>query len=680
MPASRLRRPKARGNRDDARRPDAVTGTVAPLDLPTDEVGLAASQRPRPRTLQALVDLLGGAVTVVAVLWAFDLPQRLGWQLYTEQFLALLLALTLGLTYLIVPSGRRRGGAPFWYDAILAVVGLLAALYVAVRYPALVNELVLKPWDGVLIGAILILLVLEGTRRTCGWTLVIVVLVFVAYALWGDLVPGRLAGRPVLGDRLAVYLAMDPNGILGTSLLIAATVVIAFILMGQVLTCCGGADYFNDVSLILFGRARGGSAKITIVSSLLFGTISGSAVANTVSSGVMTIPLMKKSGYPGTTAAAVEAVSSTGGQLVPPVMGAAAFLMAEYLQVPYSAVALAAVFPALFYYLSLYVWVDLDAGRAGYKPVPASEIPPVRQVLRDGWHFPIPFTVLIVTLFWLNYSPDFSALLASAILVVNGLLFGYRGKRMRLRDVVWSFTSTGAAVIDVLLICAAAGLVIGILNLTGLAFGLTLMLVQLGGQSVIYLLVMAAIVSTVLGMGMPTVGVYVLLATLIGPAMIKAGVDPIAGHMFLLYFGMMSMITPPVALAAYAAASIAQADFWKTGWECIRMGWTAYIVPFIFVYEPGILLKGDPWLAAWQIASCGLGIYFGTAGLFGYLFERLGRWQRLVMAASGITLLMPMDALTGGYGISLAGLVVGGVVFAREALAHRRRSVATTPA
>lgn len=650
-----------------------MAANVNPVELPTDEVGLTASQRRRPPVLQALVDMLGGSVTVIAILWALDLPQRLGWQLYTEQFLALLLALTLGLTYLLVPAGRQRDGLPAWYDALCAAVGCLAALYVAWRYPMLVRELVSKPWDGVAIGAVLILLVLEATRRTCGWTLVVVVLIFVAYALWGDLVPGRLAGRAVLPDRLAVYLAMDANGILGTSLLIAATVVIAFILMGQVLARCGGADYFNDVAMILFGRARGGSAKMTVVSSLLFGTISGSAVANTVSSGVMTIPLMKKAGYPGATAAAVEAVSSTGGQLVPPVMGAAAFLMAEYLQIPYGTVALAAIFPALLYYFALYAWVDLDAGRAGYQPVPAVEIPDARQILLQGWHFPIPFAALIAALFWLNYEPDLSALLASAILVVNGMVFGYRGRRMTFRDLVWSITSTGAAVIDVLLICAAAGLVIGILNLTGLAFGMTLMLVQLGGESVIYLLVMAAIVSTVLGMGMPTVGVYVLLATLIGPAMVKAGVDPLAGHMFLLYFGMMSMITPPVALAAYAAASIAQADFWRTGWECVRMGWTAYVVPFVFVYETGILLRGDLGQAAWQIAGCGLGIWFGTMGLVGHLFRPLGFWQRAILAIAGVVLLLPLDRVEGGREIALAALVLGAMLVGREALAQRQR-------
>ncbi|MGQ0663765.1 MAG: TRAP transporter permease [Pseudomonadota bacterium] len=632
-----------------------------------EDVGLAAHARPRPRALSLLTDALGAILTVVAIVWALDVPRELDLALFTEQFLALLLALAFALTFLTVPAIKDRPGPPPWYDVLAAISGFAACGYIALRYPALVHELVYKPWDGILIGAVIIVLILEGARRTTGWTLVVVVGAFIAYALVGDWVPGRLQGRPVGLDRLSVYLALDTNAVLGTPLLVAATVVIAFILMGQVLARCGGAEYFNDISLAMMGRSRGGSAKITTISSLLFGTISGSAVANVVSSGVMTIPLMRRAGYPPEAAAAIEAVSSTGGQLVPPVMGAAAFLMAEFLQIPYSEVAIAAIVPAALYYLALYAWVDLQAGRAGYLPVPAEEIPPAREILLAGWHFPIPFVVLIVALFWLNYSPELSAMLATAILVVTGMTIGYRGRRMGLRDLVWAVTSTGAAVIDVLMICAAAGLVIGILNLTGLAFGLTLTLVLLGGQNVFYLLFMTAAISIVLGMGMPTVGVYVLLATLVGPALVQAGFDPIAAHMFLLYFGMLSMVTPPVALAAYAAASIAQADFWRTGLESMRCGWTAYLVPFIFVFESGLILKGDPWLAAWEVAGACAGVIAVTAALAGYLRRPLDAIARAGFGIAGAALLLPMQGLTGSPALDILGIALAFVMLVREA-------------
>jgi TRAP transporter 4TM/12TM fusion protein len=628
-------------------------------DLVTEDVGLAAFEKPRSAFWHVVVTLQGAALTLIALFWALDLHREVGMLLFTEQFLAVLLALALSLTYLTVPRTKGRVGDPPLYDIAAAALGFAAGLYVAVRYPVLMNDIVYKPIDGVVIGAILLVLVLEGVRRTCGMTLVIVVGVFIAYALWGYLLPDRFAARPIMADRLLVYSALDTNGILGTSLVVAATVVIAFIFMGQVLQRGGGADYFNDVSLVLLGRSRGGSAKITNLSSLLFGTISGSAVANTVSSGVMTIPLMKRAGYPATTAAAVEAVSSTGGQLVPPVMGAAAFLMAEYLQLPYSDIAIAAIVPALLYYLALYFWIDLDAGRMGYRPIPGDMIPSGREVMRAGWHFPIPFVFLIVALFWLNWSPELSAVIAAGILIVNGLVFGYRGKRMTVRDVIWTVTSTGAAVIDVLLICAAAGLVIGILNLTGLAFGLTLMLVQLAGENVVVLLAMAALVSIVLGMGMPTVAVYVLLATLAAPALIQSGIAPLSAHMFLLYFGMMSMITPPVALAAYAAASIAQADFWRTGLESVRMGWTAYLVPFIFAFEPGLLLGGDPWSAVWQVASAMGGVWLVTAALVGYLWRPLVGLHRAVFAVGGMAMVVPMHSFAGGVYLDLAGIGLG---------------------
>ncbi len=633
---------------------------------------------------------LGSLLTIVAVAWALDLPQRINWPLFTEQFLAGVLALVLPLAFLATSGARKRHGAAAWWDVVLAAIGALAAGYVAIHYPELQGRLVYRPWDGVAIGVVLLLLVLEAVRRCCGVALLLIILAFIVYALLGHLLPGILASRPIQWDRLAVYLAMDTNALIGTPLLVAAEVVIPFILMGQILNRGGGADFFNDIALVAAGRSRGGAGKIAVVSSLLFGFVSGSAVANVVSGGIITIPLMMKSGMRADRAAAVEAVSSTGGQLVPPVMGAAAFLMAEFLGVPYRDVALAALAPSLLFYLALYVWCDFAAGRDRLALVDASQIPRARAVLRSGWHYALPFVALFVALFWWNWSAQLAALFGCATLYVTCTAFGYRGRRMTLRDMLWTIASTGGSVLEVIVICAGAGLVIGVLNLTGLAFGLTLYLGELAAANIFVLLFVAAAISIVLGMGMPTVAVYVLLAALIAPAMTKAGLDPMAAHLFLLYFGMLSMITPPVALASFAAASIAKADFWRTGLEGVKIGWIAFVVPFVFVFQPSLLFRGDLWTGLWELGTSCFGVVLGTAALVGYARGPLGWPWRLAAAFAAFLLFLPAETLPGASGLKLAigsltvpsglllnvaGLVLGAAIFVLEARRVRARLV-----
>jgi TRAP transporter 4TM/12TM fusion protein len=614
----------------------------------------AAAEAPVPAPAQRWAEAaLGTALTLVAVAWALDLPQRLNWALFTEQFLAGILALVLPLAFLATAPGRKRAGAAGPWDIALAAIGALAAGYVAVRYPEMQARLVYRPWDGVALGGLLILLVLEAVRRCCGLALLLILLAFIAYALLGHVLPGILAARPVQWDRLAVYLAMDTNALIGTPLLVAAEVVIPFILMGQILNRGGGAAFFNDIALAAAGRSRGGGGKIAVVSSLLFGFVSGSAVANVVSGGILTIPLMIKTGMRPDRAAAVEAVSSTGGQLVPPVMGAAAFLMAEFLGVPYRDVALAALAPSLLFYLALFVYCDFAAGRDRLLLVDASRLPRARDVLKSGWHYALPFVALFVALFWWNWSAQLAALFGCAILYVTCTVFGYRGRRMKLRDVGWTIASTGGAVLEVIVICAGAGLVIGVLNLTGLAFGLTLYLGQLAEADILVLLLAAAAISIVLGMGMPTVAVYVLLAALIAPAMVKAGLDPMAAHMFLLYFGMLSMITPPVALASFAAAGIAKADFWSTGWQGVKIGWIAYVVPFVFVFQPSVLFRGNVWIGLWEIATASFGVVLGTAAVVGHAKGPLAWPWRLAAAAAALLLFLPAEAIPGATGFAI---------------------------
>ena len=438
-------------------------------------------------------------------------------------------------------------------------------------------------WDGLLTAGAVCLLFTEGLRRTSGLSITIVLIFFFGLSLVSHLLPGALGGRRVVPDRVIYFLIWDSSAVLGNVMQTIATVVVTFVFFGNMLFKSGGSAFFTDFAMAAMGRYRGGPAKVAVLASSLFGTISGSVVANVVTTGVVTIPLMKKGGLSPRLAGAVEAVASTGGQLMPPVMGIAAFLMAEFLRVPYSSVALAALIPAILFYAALFLQADLEAARKGLRGVPRSELPLFRQVLRTGWFFPLPFAVLIYALFWLNQRPESAALLASACVLALSVIFGFRGERIGLRDLVIMFRDTGLAVIDLFMIAAAAGTVIALLNYSGLGFGLTLALVQIAGGQLPVLLVLAAICCIMLGMGMPTVGVYILLATLVAPALIEMKVSPMAAHMFILYFGCLSMITPPVAIGAFAAANLAGADPMKTGFEAMRFGWTVFVIPFMFV-------------------------------------------------------------------------------------------------
>ncbi|MEM6341681.1 MAG: TRAP transporter fused permease subunit, partial [Pseudomonadota bacterium] len=531
---------------------------------------------------------LAGTLTLSAVAQAMDIPSRLGLSFYTEQFLALVLGLALAMVFL------TRASRWLVLDNVFAALGLVLGVYVAWRYPDLLSRMMFAPLDVLAVGALVFVLVLEGLRRAVGWTLVIVVLSIAGYGLIGHLVDGPLQTRQVAPERMAVYLAFDPNGVLGITLNVAATVVVAFVLFGQLLLRSGGADFFNDIASATMGRRRGGAAKISIVASGLFGSISGVVVSNIVATGVVTIRLMTRSGFRRTTAAAVEATASTGGQIAPPVMGAVAFLMADILQRPYAEIVVAAAIPALLYYVALFAQADLMAARENIAPVPEDEIPQAGPVLRSGWVFAIPFAMIIGALFFLNQRAETAALAGGMAAIVIGLVLGYGSTRMSLAGIWDALVEAGQSVTEIMMISAAAGFIIGVLNVTGLGFAATFALVDLGGGSLFALLAIAALVCIVLGMGMPTVGVYLLLAVLVAPSLVETGVEPIAAHLFIFYLGMMSMVTPPIGIGAFFAASIANASPMATAFEAMRLGWTAYIVPFLFVATPALLLIGTP--------------------------------------------------------------------------------------
>jgi TRAP transporter 4TM/12TM fusion protein len=610
--------------------------------------------------------LLAIALTLGAVAWSLGIYQILDLSLYEEQFAAAMLAACMALTFLHLPARRNlpRARVP-WYDWIAALAGAAAAGYIAVQYASIVDLILLGPTDAVIAGAVLFVLLLEALRRATGIALPVIILVFVLYALFADLMPGRMEGRATEWRNLISYLSFDTNAMLGVPIKIGTTIVVTFILFGNLLTVTGGSRFFTELALLAMGRFRGGSAKIAVAASALFGSISGSAVANVVATGVVTIPMIRKSGYSAHQAGAIEAVASTGGQLMPPVMGAAAFLMAEFLQIPYSDVVLAALVPALLYYAALFIQADLEAARRGITRVPQADIPRARDVL-PGLHFLLPFIVLIVGLFSFNIQPETAVLASAVVLIVGSIAFGYRGERPKIRDMLDAVRGTGINVIEIILITAGAGFVIGVLSISGLGFNLTLTLVQIGAGSLIILLLLSALVCIVLGMGLPTAGVYVLLAALVAPAMVEVGVVPIAAHMYVMYFGMMSMITPPVAIAAFAAASIARADPMRTGWEACRFGWSAYVVPFLFVLSPTLLLIGPADAVALAIVTATLGIWLVSIGMIGFFMRPISAPLRAAFMASGLLALIPAGAFPGAVWTDIVGAALGAILMVRE--------------
>ncbi|MCP1673684.1 TRAP transporter 4TM/12TM fusion protein [Natronocella acetinitrilica] len=628
----------------------------------------------RSPALERLIQFLALALVVGAIGWIIDIPRTLfDLSLYTEQVLTYGLALSLALVFLSYDYRGRPQLRLVWYDALLGLAGLIAALFLTVRYPVLVYELVFLPMEGVLVASILVLLTIEGVRRAAGTALAIIVSFFIFYGLFGHIFPAPFDSSPTSFDRLVTYLGVDTSAMLGIALQVAVIVIIPFILLGRLLSGVGGSDFFTELAMSLMGRYRGGSGKIAVVGSTLLGSVSGSAVANVAGTGVVTIPLMKRSGFPPHLAGGIEAVASTGSQLMPPVIGATAFLMAEFLQIPYRDVMLAALVPILLYYAALFIQVDLLAARMGLTPLPRSELPRFWPTFRAGWHFLMPFVVFLVLLLRFNKQPEFAALWAVVTLLVLVTVFGYKGRRPRIGDVVRGLVDTGRSSVEIILICAGAGIVIGVLNLTGMAFDMGMAILRFSGENLLLLLGMAAAASVVLGMGMPTVGVYVLLATLVAPAMIEAGVTPMAAHMFVLYFGMLSMVTPPVALAAFAAGHLAQADPWRTSMAAVKLGWTAYIVPFLFVFSPVLLLEQGVSLDFfWILASALLGVWLVSAAIAGQFFGRIGASYRLLLTVAGLMVLVPPNAFEGAVMVEVAGLALAAVAVTWLVIAARR--------
>jgi TRAP transporter 4TM/12TM fusion protein len=600
-------------------------------------------------------------LTLVGSLWALEIHHSLALAFFKEQYLGLFLALGVASVFLGVKAGRKeRGNAVPWYDWFLAGGGFLVGLYVTVMYPTIAYRLGVLSADRWLLGALAILLILEATRRIAGWGLVWCALPCILYAKFAYLFPGLLYAKGSSWERITSYLYLDASGILGLPLNVAASIIVAFIFFGRALYAVGGDKFLTDVALKIMGRYRGGAAKVAIVSSSLFGTVSGSAVANVAVDGAITIPMMKRTGYPPHVAAAIEAVASNGGQIVPPVMGAAAFLIAEFLNISYGQVALAAAIPACLYYFALFTQVDLEAAKHGLVGLPTDQIPKLKNIMRRGWVFVIPLSLLIYTLMIANWEPGKAGMLAVIATFFVGAL--QKETRPAFRAILASIEETGQTLLDIIIVTALAGLVIGSLQLSGLTFKLSLLLVTVTGGNVLLLLALTAFVCILLGMSLPTTVVYITLAVLVGPALTQLGIVPLAAHLFLFYFGMLSLITPPDCLATYTAAAIAHADFWKAGWTGMRLGIAAYIVPFVFAIHPALILKGTAEEILVAVVTASVGVILLGIACAGYLFRPLALAKRGILWLACLLLLLPSWSgvwlIVDAVGVALALIVI----------------------
>ena len=607
------------------------------------------------------------AVCGVAALLFVVVAQPL-YLLPVEQQLPVVLGLVVLTILAATPLAGQRSGVRAALgqavDLVLAVAGVGFAVYLGRHYQDIIGRQGAFTAVDTAVAAAGLVVVLEAVRRSVGWPFTLLCLAFLGYALAGPYMPSVLVHRGYTLGQTASELMLSYTGVLGTPLRIMVQSVVIFLAFGAVLQAVGASRVLLRLAEAVAGRFTGGLGKVAVLGSALVGTVSGSAAGNVATTGTVTIPAMKQGGYPPHVAGAIEALASTGGQIMPPVMGAAAFLMADYLGVPYGRVALAATLPALLYFLAAWVAVDLFARGHGLRGAPSGGGMSAGQVLREGWLYLLP-VVAIYVLLVRGYSPTLSALVGIALAAVLLVV-----RRARAKELLDALVQAGDSTATLCAVAAGAGVVVGVLQMTGMGARLASMLVDLSRGSSLVLLVLTMVTSVIMGMGMPTTVVYVLLASLVVPALTRMGVTAMAAHFFIFYFGVLAAITPPVALASYAAASIAQDSPGRTGWMAFKMALPAFAVPFVFVREPALLFQGSIAHAAAAALAAGMSVYALGAAVMNHLAGPMPAWLRVVTGAAGVLLAgVHWQAELAGLGL-LA--VATGVQVARVAGERRR--------
>jgi len=569
------------------------------------------------------------------------------------------LTFVLVLSFLLYPSRKSdSGGKASWLDWILVGLSIYVGVYLMLIYDDLANRGgVTVPMD-IYMGGLLCLLVLEAARRATGKELPIMALLFIAYAMFGDYIPGQFGHRGYSLERLIDHMYLTTEGIYGVALGVSATYIYLFILFGAFLSETGMAKFFNSLAMAIAGGSPGGPAKVAVFASGMLGTINGSAVANVATTGAFTIPLMKSIGYKPHFAGAVEAVASTGGQIMPPVMGAAAFVMAEFLGTSYSTIMMAAVIPAVLYYLACWTMIHLEARKEGLQGLPADQLPDIKKVLREYGHLSLPVFAIVGLLLY-GLTPLYAAFFTILITIVVSHLRKATG--ISLAGITRALIAGAKGAVGVAMACAVVGFVVGVSSLTslGLTFGNNIL--AMSQNNMLLTLFLTMITMLILGMGLPTTACYIVGATIAAPPLVKLGVEPLVAHFFVFYFACLSNLTPPVCLAAFTAAGIAGAPPYKVGWTSTRLGIAGFLVPFLAVYSPMLMLAGKFTMLSLveAIITAVVGVIMLSAALEDFLLRRCKLWERVILLVCSLLLMVPglVTDIVGGVGVALVYFV-----------------------
>ena len=604
-------------------------------------------------------------VSFIAVAFAlYHLYTAYAGPIVTLKHRSLHVAIILCLIFLLYPGWKKASRKKLaLYDGVLALLSVGTAGYIFLFYMEIVNRGGIPSALDVLFATITCLLVLEASRRIAGWELTVMALISIAYAYWGAYLPGDFAHRGYTLSDIFNYMYVTTEGIFGDAISVSASFIILFIIFGAFLSKSGMGTLFNDLSLALAGSSKGGPAKVGVIASAIHGSINGSAVASVVTTGSFTIPMMKRVGYKGDFAGAVEATAAVGGQILPPVMGAAAFIMAETLGVSYISIAAAALIPALMYYFGLLVQVHLRADRDNLQGLRKDEIPKVKDVLLERGHLLLPLIMLVVLLI-MGYTPTivaFYTILATIVIAAFR-----KSSRMGFRDILQALEQGVRDTLGVAVACAAVGITVGVFSLTGFGLKLANIILMMGQGSLFLTLFFTMVASIILGLGLPSIPCYIITATMAAPALAAFGIDPLVSHLFVFYFGVIANLTPPVALAAFAGAGIAGSDPQRTGWISCKLALAGFIVPFIFVYKPALLIGNASVLEIVVVTlTTLLAVIALAAATEGFIFARMNWVGRLLLVAASICLIFTEWLFI------VAGLVTMGVILVYQYMKKR---------
>ncbi|MCP5346776.1 MAG: TRAP transporter fused permease subunit [Pseudomonadales bacterium] len=594
--------------------------------------------------------VLTGTATLLAINQIFNLGFLVNYVMLDSRYMYLITGTMLAMVFITFPATRKSLDHVPWYDIVILVVIALIFAY----YAFYAERIVLEAWEyaappvGIALALLTWVIVLEAGRRAGGWPIFAIVAVLSLYPMYSDRLPDVIAGIGMPIQDVAIFHILGEESLFGIPMQAFAQLVFGFLLFGVALQFTGGGPFFIHFAFALLGHLRGGPAKVAIFSSGLMGSMSGGPVTNVLTTGPLSIPAMQRIGFSRQYAAGVEACASTGGVLMPPIMGATAFVMASFLNVSYVTVAVAAIVPSVLYFFGLFIQIDAYAARNRLEGLPREELPKLRDVFREGWYFIAVFVTLIWLLVYMQREATAPFYATGLLLVINH----FTSHRLTLEKLLLMIAATGKLMAELAGILAAIGLIIGSLAVTGMAGTLANDLVYLAGDNVLVLLIMGALTSFVLGIGMTVTAAYIFLAIVLAPALINAGLDPLATHMFIMYWGMLSFITPPVALAAFAAASVARVSAMQAGFQAMRLGAIIYFIPFYFVFNPALLLQGQPGEILVVLVTAVLGVALVSAALQGYLlgFGDLGRSMvslpaRSLIGVAGLILAAPAGGM-----------------------------------